>query len=185
MRDGNKKLFIERINKLNYSLVKDFLVNPESCDNPSHYEDYLKKCAITDVKQGLGTTHLFIEEQDENKNVMGYVTLKATSLTKNVGENHALGYSAVEISELAVHKDYERFGVGRDLLNFVLEESYRLRNSIGVQYIVLCADPKAEGFYSKFNFTKIRDIEEVPREQWNQTCTPMLVKLQEKYEDVF
>jgi len=170
---------IQKLDVSNYCFVNKFKVNSESCENPKHYEDYLKQNAITDFKQGIGTTHVFIDEAQQN--IMGYFTLKSSSLVKNMGEEHNFGYPAIEIAELAVHKDYERKGIGTDMLDFVFSKINEIKEIMAVQYVLLCADPKAEEFYSKskFKFQRVRDFEQIPREHWNLRCVPMFVKLKE------
>ena len=52
---------------------------------------------------------------------------------------------------------------------------------IGVQYVVLCADTAAVGFYEnkKLGFSKIRQMQDIPREHRNENCVPMMLKIAE------
>lgn len=163
-------------------LTQKFKVNPESCDNPHHYENYIQQTALLDSYQGMGTTHIFIDENDETheKNIMGYITLRASSLIKEMGESSKFGHPALEIAELAVDKRYERQHVGTDMVKFAVSIAEELNNSlISVKYIVLCADPKAVAFYSgkALNFSSLRTMEDIPREHSNMQCVPMYLKI--------
>lgn len=162
-------------------LTFGFKVNPDSCENPEHYESFLKYDALFDKEHGLGTTHLLIEENTDthSKAIMGFVTLRASCLTMEC-ENYTEGHAALEISELAVDKNYERMGVGTTLVKLAFVEADELNNQhLGIEYLVLCADPASTDFYlhSKFNLAKLDDFYYLPREQWNVSCTPLFSKL--------
>ncbi len=151
-----------------------FNVNPHKCHNPNYFENYLKFNALNDVTDGMGTTYLFLKDD----NLRGYVTLRASSLIKKIeGVNY--GYPAIEISVLAVDKQHEGNGVGTDMLDFVFVITQEIKASIGIQYVLLCAEPMAVEFYkkSKFNFQELRDIEDIPREYENVNSIAMYVKL--------
>lgn len=162
-----------------YEAATRFKVNPESCGNPEHYEEYIMYNALSDNKLGMGTTYIFCDgDIDSDYEIMGYVTVKASSFVKNYGDD-ILGFPAIEIAELAVAKKYERRGVGRDMVDFVISMARDLNDQyLGVQYLLLCADPKSVGFYKKSNLTEISSTYEViPRESWNTNCVPMYIKL--------
>lgn len=166
------------------SLSRDFHVNPKRCDNPSHYENYIVMDCFSDHKQGMGVTHVFIDEDESigHKRIAGYITLRSSSLIMDIGENYKLGYPALEIAELAVDEEYEHNGLGTDMVKFAINEAVELNDErIGCQYIILCADPKAVEFYSnkQLNFKKIRQMQEIPRETRNSTCVPMMLKIVE------
>ena len=167
-----------------YEAAKDFTVNPESCENPKHYEDYLKFSAISENNSGTGTTHIFIDEEFNSElHIMGYITLRCSSLIKDMGESHKFGYPALEISELAVDARYERQGIGTDMVSYAisLAEELNLFN-IGIKYLILCSDPSSVKFYSsrKLGLKEIYPHEEIPREQVNLQCVPMYLNLVEK-----
>lgn len=39
-------------------LARQFRVNPQHCDNPEHYQNYIWQDSIIDQKQGMGVTHI-------------------------------------------------------------------------------------------------------------------------------
>lgn len=163
-------------------LARNFRVNPEHCDNPDHYQKYIWQDSITDQKQGMGVTHVFIDENEETqeKKMAGYITLRSSSLIMDSEGSYKLGYPALEISELAVDRDYEGRNLGTDMVKFAINQAHELNETaIGIQYVILCADPQAEGFYSNKNvgFKTIPTHQQIPRESRNKNCTPMYFKV--------
>lgn len=166
-----------------YEAAAQFHVNPDNCENPQHYDDYLKYNALIDMKKGLAVTYIFCEKNDETEDIkiMGFVSLKASSLVVDEGEKIKCGYPAVEIAELAVSQEYERNGKGTEFVEFALAKACELSTSIGIKYLVLCADPSAVQFYQNENLKFIQlDGQyqgQIPRERWNMTCVPMAKKI--------
>lgn len=163
-------------------LAWKFHVSPDSCDNPDYYEQYLRLCSISDYKSGMGITHLIVDTDNEGNAVAiaGFVTLRATSLVNTDGNGVKIVHPSLEIAELAVNKDYERKGIGTKLVDTAIFIADKLRASfLGIKYVVLCADPKAIGFYEKMDFGKIGDLYEALREGWNNNCEPMYITLPE------
>ncbi|WP_099467729.1 GNAT family N-acetyltransferase [Konateibacter massiliensis] len=168
-----------KINTKNIELAWAFKVSEDMCDNPQHYEDYLKYNALLDLNNGHGVTYLFIEADDSNnEKIIGYITLRMSSLIKDVDGCKKHGYPALEISELAVHKEYVNNKIGTIMVMSAINTANELNEVSSVKYIVLCADPKAEGFYKKLKFDCINNcFEEIPREHFNENCVPMYMKL--------
>ena len=165
----------------NYAgIAKNFRVNPKHCDNPDHYQNYIWQNCFTDHLQGMGVTHVFVDKDNREKKIAGYITLRGNSLIMESGENYKLGYPALEIAELAVDKKYEGQNLGTDMVKFAINEAIALNEqSVGFKYVILCADPCAVGFYEKgeLGFQKIYTYQEIPREYRNSNCTPMMLKI--------
>jgi ribosomal protein S18 acetylase RimI-like enzyme len=158
-------------------LAREFQVNPDSCGNHSHYEEYIKYCAVTDYMTGKGRTYIILNEDPQE--IIGFVTLRASSLV-DVGGKPISGRSAVEITELAVSANYEKQGYGKMLTDLALTIVDTMRTEyLGIEYITLCSDPQSVPFYSHIGFSKIADYYEIPREGWNENCIPMAMKLPE------
>lgn len=162
-------------------LTRAFRVNPDSCNNPTHYQDYLKFCAVTDQLSGLGVTHLLINQNEKTRQqaIAGFITLKATSLVK-IYDEFSEGHAALEITELAIDINFERQGLGTLLVKFAITTAANINDEfMGIEYIVLCADPEAVAFYSHptLDFKKLEEYYYLPREAWNRGCIPMLIKL--------
>lgn len=167
-------------------ISRNFCVNPERCENPRHYEMFISQDCFTDQKQGMGVTHVFVDENSVtgDKAIAGYITLRGSSLIMDSGDGYKLGYPALEIAELAVDRDYEGRGLGTDMVKFAIDEAVNLNETrIGFQYVILCADVAAVGFYSNkdLNFQPIRQLQEIPREHRNSNCEPMMLKIIQNY----
>lgn len=163
-------------------LAFKFEVNPSSCGNAAYFSDYLKYNALHDSSTGRGITHVLVEETDDsNKVIIGYVTLKSTALFTDIevdGQSRISGEPALEISNLAVHKDYEKQGIGSALIDFVVDMAAEIgSNHVAIKHIVLAADEMAEGFYKKKDFNYFRDYFDMPRSYENVGCTPMFMTL--------
>jgi ribosomal protein S18 acetylase RimI-like enzyme len=158
-------------------LAWDFHVNPDSCENPSHYEQYLKLSSITDNKTGFSKTHVYIEETEDKQRIIGFISLRCTSvLIKD--ETIINGHSALEIYELAVQMGYERQGVGTALIDLALSKSEEINTRFaGVEYLTLYSDPKSVGFYVGQNFDPISNMYILPKAIGNANCVPMIMKL--------
>jgi len=173
-------IYLAHYEKKYTGLAYKFKVNPVSCANHSHFEAYLRISAITDYITGKGKTHVIIDEVDNGgMKIVGFVTLRATSLII-AEQSSQIGRPAIEITEIAVDVDYERKGFGRELVNVALAIADELRhNYVGIEYVVACADPIAESFYTHMGFAKLSNYYEVPREGWNIECVPMAFKFSE------
>lgn len=176
---------IEQFDSKHVGLSFSFECNSEKCGNHTHYTNYLKYNALSDFKTGMGVTYVFCEYEGLNEEemvpirILGFVTLKASPLVSGGYGEPLEGHPAVEISELAVDKNYEGQGVGKILLNTAAYITKQVReNFVGIKYLTVCADPLAEGFYEHvLGFKKVSSIYNVPREQWNGSCVPMMLKI--------
>ena len=91
---------IRPFSKEDIGLAWVFQVNPSSCGNHSHYEDYIRFMALDDRRGGKGVTYAFIRQEEMASSLLGYITLRATSYTETI-EGQTYGNPAVEIFELA------------------------------------------------------------------------------------
>lgn len=173
----------EKICKANLSLCQDFFVDSNKCTKHEYYETYLKQTAYRDMEDGLGITYLYIDNDLHTgaKKIMGYITLRFSSLIKDMGDKKKYGYPALEISELAVSKSYSSSGVGTDMVMDAINMAEEINNQISIKYIVLCADPDAVGFYTRsilgFKRIDIHFGDDIPREHCNIDCVPLYLKL--------
>ena len=111
--------------------------------------------------------------------IIGFVTLRSSSLISE-NENEVTGRAAVEISEIAIDMRYEKQGFGTALLDFVLLLVDDIKaNTVGIEYVVACADSASVSFYEKNDFVRISEHYEIPREGWNSNCIPMALRLPE------
>lgn len=165
------------IDKENVGLAGSFSVDPSSCENSEFYKEYLQLSALSDQYSGKNTTHLFID--DAANRIMGFVSLRASAII-SAGEGESMaGIPALEVSVLAVDKDYAGRGVGRALIDYVIYQADELHQKhMGLQYIVLAADKKAVGFYERMDFVPIENRwNHIPKENWSTNCVPMALYL--------
>lgn len=166
-------------------LARKFHVNPESCNNPEYFEDFLRFMSCGDYIKGASVTHILIDRNNDTseERIMGFVSLRASSLTQEEYSDERgkiiVGRAALEIFELAVDKDYERQGIGSDLVSIAIDKAAELRKDIGIERLVLCAAETAVGFYIKQEFSKAEDYYGIPRDLTNQTCVAMFKTLPE------
>lgn len=169
-----------KISDSSLMLIGKFNVNDEKCKNPQHYNDYIRYSALQDLRDGLGVTYLYIDSNEETKEelIMGYISLRTSSLVKDMGEQKKFGYPALEISELAVDGRYSGQHIGTDMVLDAINIANELNEIASIKYLVLCADPQAKEFYEKIEFEKMNtELEEIPREHSNMDCIPMYLKL--------
>lgn len=160
-------------------LTFDFQVNPDSCANNIHYENYIKFSAISDNVYGYGTTHVLIGNDCGREKLIGFITLRASSYIV-MQDNIAHGEPALEIMELAVDKRYEHLGHGNTLVDYAISVADDTNEFVlGIKYIVVCADEQAVPFYVKNGFHKLSDYGLVPRNGANDNCVPMIVRIRE------
>lgn len=171
---GVENSSIELINNENVGLAGNFSVNPSSCSNPSFYKEYLQFSALNDQNSGHAVTHLIVDKTANR--IMGFVSLRASSIISYDEKNTMIGKPSVEVYMLAVDKDYERRLVGTSLIDHAIAEAFELHNNhIGIKCITLAADAKAVGFYSKMSFKPLNEIwDKMPKESWSAECVPMV-----------
>ncbi len=173
---------IERFDAKHASIAQSFYVNPEHCENPQHFEGYIRLNAYGDFRSGMSTTHVMVEYEDGCDDPVclnGYISLKATSLV--IEDNTLSGYPALEISELAVDKKFEGQHYGKALLEYAVRICDELREQIGIKYLLVCAEKNAESYYKHvLPFHNAGDYYIIPREQWNENCIPLYLWLPEK-----
>ena len=91
-----------------------------------------------------------------------------------------MGRPSLEISMLAVDKEYIKRGVGRALLKHALFCCAQIRKYAGVEYLLVCSEPKAVNFYKHtLGFKDVGEYCSIPRDMWNGACVPLYIKLPE------
>ena len=171
-----KETKVELFSKKLIGLASSFEVDPSSCENPDHYKEYLMFRALPDNLSGRATTHVILNA--DSSAIAGFITLKSTSLLMELDHKLFSGEPALEIYNLAVSKDYQRQGIGTDLVYLAIYLTKRLNESfLGIRNIVLTADPNAVGFYEKLDFKKLSDYYLLPKDHENISCIPMIMKI--------
>lgn len=177
--EPQKNEYIEQFNASLAGIARSFCVRENACNNPEHFTNYLIYNAIYEGQSGLNRTFALVQynEQNEPVCIKGFITLKASSLIQQI-ENSWDGKPAIEITELAVHKDFENQGIGKALYDYAIYSCREVCQYVGVMYLLVCAEPNAVGYYKNIlEFQEASDYYDIPREHWNTTCVPMYKRL--------
>ena len=164
-------LTFEKYEAHHVGMAYAFKVNPLSCSNPEHFENYLKLSAIGDNAEGHMTTSVLVD--NDGKGIAGYLSLRSSALIIEESTEPAL-----EICCLAVNQEYEGNGIGSQLINMAMAIAMQVNEHfIGIRYILLAAEPKAVGFYKKNHFFELEQYYKMPLERKNEDCVPMMLRL--------
>lgn len=172
MTDVIEQMTIEHI-----PLVYDFnVIDEEGID---YFKNYLMTQALQDQKDGYANVQVLVREEDNGqKKLLGFYAIRCSSLIiDNMDNGERLGEPAIEILELAVHKDFQRQGIGSNLMKDIFNKAKVLNDEhIGVRHLLVCAKSTAVPFYEIFKMKKLI-IGKIPRNFDNQDCIGMSVRL--------
>jgi GNAT superfamily N-acetyltransferase len=143
-----------KIEELNRSHNRDeFNCGYDSLNN------YIKKQANQDIKRNLAACYVLF--QPESKIVIGYYTLSANSIDRNIlplnlSKRLPLSYSqlpSVLLGRLAVSRNYKGNGFGKILLIDAFIRCFDLSERLGIMSVIVDPiDEEAKIFYTKFGF---------------------------------
>lgn len=119
------------------------------------FEEYLKVNALNDQDQHVGQTWLFVYEEK----IIGFVTIAMAHMKKDEHEDLQIdtfgNIPALLIGHLATHKNYERKGVGRHMVSWVISKAVELSETVGCRLVMLNPERDVKGFYDKMGFTYV------------------------------
>lgn len=127
------------------------------CGEPS-LNDYLKRFALQNAKQGLGRTWVAVEAGGVA--VKGYYTLVSSSVSFDIVPKKLPRYPVpvILLARLAVDLRYQGQRFGADLLLDALERAAEVADEVGVYAVVLDAlHDSAQRFYLKYGFEPLTD----------------------------
>lgn len=117
---------------------------------------YVHKYALTNQKAGSATTYVITEE---NAGVVGFYSLAVSAVehaqaTERVQKGIARHPVPVMLlARLAVHKDYQRCGLGKALLKDALLRTAQAADIAGIRALLVHAkDEEARDWYEAFDF---------------------------------
>jgi predicted GNAT family N-acyltransferase len=133
--------------------------------------DFLLDDALDYQSQLMGVTYLWIDEPKDT--IVAYYTLSNDKITKDEDERsiwnrlsrplpnrkRRKSYPAVKIGRLAVNTNYERQGLGHDIITS-LKVMFTSGNRTGCRFITVDAYRAALPFYEKCGFTFLSDKDE-------------------------
>lgn len=120
---------------------------------------YIKGAAFEDNRSGKTKTYL-VKDLDKQE-IAGYFSLRTSGFGYiEQGTNQINYVPAVELSEFAIHIDYQGQGLGTALfLGHIVPKVQKLAEEFGCQVILVYAwNENAIKFYQKNNFMKIEDL---------------------------
>lgn len=117
-------------------------------------DDFIHKEALDFQNERLGVTYLCHYENE----LLGFVTLSMADLRKEKMETEdrlPIGretYPALQISQLAVQKEFQGEKIGTYLCDFCLDRAIRFSERVGCRFLVLNAIQTAISFYEGYGF---------------------------------
>lgn len=120
-------------------------------------ENFLKEKALREQKEGINTTHLFVDEKTQK--IVAYVSLCNDSIKLDFSERDEREYSyttipALKIARLAVATEYQRQGIGRMLVDFAIFVGVRIRKISGLVFLTLDCYEHRISYYESMGFIK-------------------------------
>ncbi|MBS3051119.1 MAG: GNAT family N-acetyltransferase [Candidatus Aenigmarchaeota archaeon] len=119
-------------------------------DEDRDLNDFLKDDALKYQDLGFAVTYVCIYEEQ----MIGYITMCNDSVRLTTGEKkqHFDGIEipevpAIKIARLAVHKDFQRRGIGRYLILRALMMARDAKANIGVRVMTVEAKQHSVGYY--------------------------------------
>jgi predicted GNAT family N-acyltransferase len=155
--------------------MKDLRIEVVSSENVQYAEgfetdnkelrDFLVEDALKNQEVGISTTYLWF--YNPGNQLAAYVTIlmDAIRVSGDLRDSflgQGIGYKtlpALKIGRLCVDKKYERKGIGKNIIYFVMEKAIHLSEEAGCRFIVVDAKKESEHFYRKLGFDVLRERE--------------------------
>lgn len=139
--------------------------------------NYLREKALGDQKDNSSTTTLILKKYKKRLSIIGFYTLKNTSLMLKADEK-LRGYPAIEIVFFAIHKKYQRRGIGSKYLKDIIYKAIQSSNNFSAaKVLILSSLNETAGFYKKFGFCEMNGFLEMLYDECRDTTTPMFLNL--------
>lgn len=141
-----------QLRRHNITGVEDF--SSFKCSKPE-FEEYLKVNALYDQGAQTGRTYAFTHEG----RIVGYVALAMSHMPST--EQRHLGIDtygtvpALLMRYMATHKQYERRGIGSNMVLWVVKYGKTVAKNIGCRAVLADSDPDVVGFYEKLGFVHL------------------------------
>ena len=121
--------------------------------------DFLKNDAWDNQNKWLSATRIL----HNNEQVIGYFTLIADTINRERLDDHDrvagytyLKYSCIKLARLAVDKQYQNRGIGKELMVYVFAIARKIVNYEGGKFLTVDAKNSAVSFYRKFGFVPVK-----------------------------
>ena len=144
------KVKVERLSKI-------YAVSNFDCGDED-LNDFIKNDAFTYQEKKLATTILFFFEES----LIGFFSAAADSLKLNLDEKESYLFHqkkledvpAIKLARLAVDKNYQKQGVGTNILKWCMGYILECSEMMAIRFITVDAYPEKVSFYWKFHFLK-------------------------------
>ncbi|MGI0062430.1 MAG: GNAT family N-acetyltransferase [Nitrosotalea sp.] len=142
---------IDFVNEVEVYRLRSGLFNLNKfCCGKKSFDDYIKKDAFKDQEEKLGQTWLFVYK---NKEIIGYVTIAMGDLNKTHHDKlRKLPHTNIPgmlLGQIATHIDYQKLGVGKWMIDWVIAQSLQLSETLGCRILLLDAENDVVDWYVK------------------------------------
>lgn len=118
---------------------------------------YLQVMASQHTKKGISRTFVLIEASNP-ESIIGFITLsaceiKAESLPHPYSKKFPLKVSGAKIGRLAIKKEFQKQGLGNQLMVFAMHQAIIVHQSIGLTGMMVDAkSEQAKEYYQQYGF---------------------------------
>lgn len=161
---------VERLSEKNIHLINDFscVGNDEKIDGYTlamsrrirrclaHADDYFRKEAFYEQKNGLNTIYLFIN----NSKILAYMSLCNDAIRMDFDKDSGMGLAlhqaepAIRITSLAVSNSIQGQGFEKELIDYAVTISQKIREYSGVLFLTMHCYNYLLPYYSRLGFKK-------------------------------
>ena len=133
--------------------LKDHKIGNFDCNNKS-LNDYLTKYAHQNELKNLSRTYLCVEDEK----VIGYITLCNAQMDFNelpsqfTNKIPKYPIPCVRIARLAVDKEHQHRGIGKQLLSYGFKKILIVSNNVGIKLVVVDVKDESKSFYEQYGF---------------------------------
>lgn len=126
-----------------------------SCGN-GDLDNYFKRFASINDKNGYGKTFVLFDQ----KELVGFFTLCSASIKfEDIPIHHSLPkypIPAIRIARLAVQRDKQGKGYGKELLKSAFLRILSVSQNVGIRLILVDAKGSSASFYEHYGFMKLK-----------------------------
>lgn len=116
-------------------------------------DKYLREYALKNDRNGYGKTFLLYD----NDELIGFFTICSASIKFENLNLPKYPIPAVRIPRLAIRKDKQGQGYGRELLKQALIRVLCILQKVGVRLVIVDAKETSASFYEHYGFQRLKD----------------------------